>query len=851
MSEGSRSEARKSTGASLSTFGGVFVPSFLTIIGIIFFMRLGYVTGQAGLFKALLIIALANSISILTSLSMAAVATNLRVKSGGVYYIISRTLGPMFGGSIGIVLYLAQSVSIGFYCIGFGELLAGILPHAPLVNVQSIAAAAVLVLFALALMGADWSTKFQYVVLIVVTLSITAFAWGVIDRWDTGLLLQNWAAPAEGPGFWIMFAIFFPAVTGFTQGVNMSGDLKDPGRSIPLGTFLAVGLTSLLYLGGAIGFAGTLPLHTLQTDYTAMQRISPLASLVDAGIIAATLSSAMASFLGGPRVLQSLAGDKIFPFLHIFHKGHGTANNPRRAVMLSALIALGTIGLGDLNVVAPVVTMFFMVTYVLLNYATFYEARSQSPMFRPRFRWHTQTTSMAGWIVCFIAMIAIDLTSGILAVAIVVAIYNYLQRTVGPSRWADSRRSYYLQRLRDNLLAAANEPQHPRDWRPQTIVFSDDPHRRERLVRFASWISGKSGAIAAVRIIQGDEGLRALREKMHAEKELQVDVAQYSDEVFSQVVTARDMDQAFFTILQSFGVGPLRVNTIIVNWMEKMSVDSEDVSQLLYGRNLRKAHRMGCNIIIFHAGVEEWGSLVGSQPHERRLDVWWKNDATSRLMLLLAHLMKRSMEWENATLRLLSVPEEAGECGDAECLEKMLEEARIDAQCVIIPATEFEGIAHHSRDASLVFIPFKLIDTRVAAHDGGKIQDLLPGLPPTAMVLAAESIELDAEPEEGAAAAAAAIRDQCAQAEARAQNAEKDAELAAQAAKEKETALQEAQGGETDEEELERLRSEAKAAAEEALRTARRAAKAAVLLEHALQDLKDLQEKEGGTTNTS
>ncbi len=851
MSEGNRGEAHGEAGASLSTFGGVFVPSFLTIIGIIFFMRLGYVTGEAGLLNALLIIALANSISILTSLSMAAVATNLRIKAGGVYYIISRTLGPMFGGSIGIVLYLAQSVSIGFYCIGFGELVAGLLPHTPMVNVQSVAAAAVLALFGLALIGADWSTRFQYVVIVLVTLSIGAFFWGVIDRWDASLLAQNWAAPSAGPGFWIIFAIFFPAVTGFTQGVNMSGDLKDPGKSIPLGTFMAVGLTTMLYMGGAIGFAGTLPLETLQADYTAMQRVSPIAFLVDAGIIAATLSSAMASFLGGPRILQSLAADRIFPFLHAFHKGHGSANNPRRAVLLSALIALGTIGLGDLNVIAPVVTMFFMVTYGLLNYATYYEARSQSPMFRPRFRWHSPSTSMAGWIACFIAMIAIDLTAGILAVAVVVAIYNYLQRTVGPSRWADSRRSYYLQRLRDNLLAAATEPQHPRDWRPQTIVFSDDPHRRERLVRFASWISGKSGAITAVRITEGNEDLKALRDKMHAEKELQMDVAKYSDEVFSLVVTARDMDQAFFTILQSFGVGPLRVNTILVNWMEKMSVDSEEIMHLFYGRNLRKAHRMGCNIIIFHAGVKEWESLVKSPPHERRLDVWWKNDATSRLMLLLAHLMKRSPEWENATLRVLSIPEEAGDCGDAQCLEKMLEETRIDAQCIIIPAAEYKGIAHHSHDASLVFIPFKLIDTRVAAHDGGKIQDLLPGLPTTAMALAAESIELHADPEEGTAATAAAIRDNCAQAEKRAQDAEKDAELAAQTAKEKEAALQEAEAQKAGEEELKRLRDEAKAANDEALRTAKRAAKAAVLLKHALQELKELEEKEGGASTTS
>jgi amino acid transporter len=216
----------------LGTFAGVFTPSVLTILGIILFLRLGYVVGNAGLGPALLILGLANGISILTSVSLSAIATNLKVKGGGDYYLISRTLGLEFGGAIGIVLFLAQSVSIAFYCIGFGEVLAFVLTIQLKAAPQIIAAIAVSFLFIFAWMGADWATRFQYVVMVILAAAIASFFIGGFIEWDTTQLLQNWAPSGMNINFWALFAIFFPAVTGFTQGVSMSGDLKD-GHSAP------------------------------------------------------------------------------------------------------------------------------------------------------------------------------------------------------------------------------------------------------------------------------------------------------------------------------------------------------------------------------------------------------------------------------------------------------------------------------------------------------------------------------------------------------------------------------------------------------------------------------------------
>lgn len=193
----------------LGTFGGVFTPSILTILGIILFLRFGHVIGSAGLARGLLIVALANSISVITSISLAAVATNLKVKGGGDYYLISRTLGKEFGGSLGLVLFLAQSVSIAFYTIGFAEALTSIVPALNQTSVQLIAAFTVLLLFPLAWKGADWATKFQYVVMALLGISLLSFFIGGLFHWDSNLLKANWAKPENTISFWVLFALFF------------------------------------------------------------------------------------------------------------------------------------------------------------------------------------------------------------------------------------------------------------------------------------------------------------------------------------------------------------------------------------------------------------------------------------------------------------------------------------------------------------------------------------------------------------------------------------------------------------------------------------------------------------------
>ena len=821
------------TQGKLGTFGGVFTPSILTILGIILFLRLGYVVGSVGLLQALVIIALANAISLLTTFSVTAVATNLRVKAGGVYYVISRTLGLGFGGAIGLVLFLAQSISIGFYCIGFAEAVATLLPEKDLLMIQGIAAVAVLFIFVLAWLGADWATRFQYVIMALIAAALAAFTFGALERWDAGLLERNWSSPAEVVPFWAVFAVFFPAVTGFTQGISMSGDLSSPGRSIPRGTFAAVGLSMLVYFGCAVLFAATLPNRLLARDYEAMKIVSAFEPLIDAGVMAATLSSALASFLGAPRILQALARDRIFPALLPFAHGSGPSQNPRRAILLTGGIALAVIAMGSLNLVAAVVSMFFLVSYGLLNYATYYEARAASPSFRPSFRLYDRRLSLIGGLACLGAALAINIAAGAVALAVVFSIFQYLKYRAVPARWADSRRSYHLQQVREHLLAAANEPEHPRDWRPHFLVLSEDARRRERLLRFAEWIEGGAGLTTVAQVLEG-QGPQMLQKREEAVAALTKELRTYKSTAFPLVVSTADLDEAIAAIVQSTGVGPVRINTVVANWLEGSVGFIGRAASGQFSQNLRTAFRLGCNLLVLDADAGEWDTLKNVPSAERVIDVWWSDNPTAQLMLILAYLMTRSEEWENATIRVLaSHREEVDPAARLEEIRAMLEDVRIDAEPVVVDEADDETLIEQSRSASIVFLPFTIVGGRFYHPFGGEIPDILPELPIVVLSLAAQDVDLSAEPEEGEHGEIASALDRVEDTKRRLEKLEAEARRTTQVEEEASAKLSTMVQEGAEAEVLAQKRAELDNAREAAQRAARRAARAAVIKERA------------------
>jgi amino acid transporter len=739
------------------------------------------------------------------------------------------------------VLFFAQSVSIAFYCIGFGEVISGIFQAQAVYFPQIIAAVAVGFLFIFAWLGADWATRLQYVVMAVMIAALISFFVGGLIKWDSALIVENWKANSGAPGFWVLFAIFFPAVTGFTQGVSMSGDLKDPGRSLPIGTFLAVGLSLLIYFFACILMAGSLPKETLVGDYNSMQYVAVVDFLIVAGVIAATLSSAMASFLGAPRILQSLSGDRIFPVLNPFSKGVGPSDNPRRGVLFSGLIALCTIAIGNLNLIAPIVSMFFLVSYGLLNYATFFEARSGSPSFRPRFKFYDYRVSLVGGVACLVVMLAINVTAGVVAIALLAAIYQYLKRTAGPSRWSDSRRSYHLKMIRQHLFAAAEENEHPRSWRPQLMVFTSDAKRRRAIIQFGSWLQGSSGISAAVQVIEG-KGAAMVKYREMAAAELRKNIKAEKAEMFPLVISTPDLEIGIHALIQSYGIGPVHPNTILANWIEPMPRIESDENARELGRYMRIAFRQECNIVLLNIKAQEWGDPAEQTADRKQIDVWWAGDASSRLSLLFAYILTQHPKWQDIRIRVLDTVYDKDSGKTVADLEQALSDFRIDAVPEIVPIRDINTVVAYSADAALVFFPFRLKNYTPLDFFGNSLDQLFSMLNKSVAVLATTDIDLDAEPDEGGAADLAAAKDAYAAALKKAEKAEQEAEELSQQAEEKLKKLQAAALSNADEDTVRRLNADALAAKDAAVKAARKAAKWSAKVINYKNDLEKLGE---------
>jgi len=828
---------------NLGTFSGVFTPSLLTILGIILFLRLGYVTGQAGLINTLVIIGIANIITVLTSFSLSAVATNLKVKGGGDYYVISRTLGLEFGGAIGVVLFFAQSISIGFYCIGFGEAVFGLLPSQSFLSPQLIACIAISLLFILAWLGADWATKFQYVVMCMLIFSLLSFYIGGFANWEISTLKSNWHASSFGGGsFWVIFAIFFPAVTGFTQGVSMSGDLKDPAKSLPSGTFMAVLLSIVVYLTVALLFCANLPLSILANDYHAMKKVAYYGPLIDAGVISATLSSAMASFLGAPRILQSMAGDRVFPFLLPFAKGYGPSNNPRRGVLLSGLIAIVIIGLGNLNLIAAIVSVFFLMSYGLLNYATYFEAKSETPSFRPRFRWYNYRLSLVGFIACGGVILAIDLKNGIIAFAILFAIYQYLKRSAPAVRWSDSRRSHAYQQIREHLLEISATPEHPRDWRPTLLVLTNNPEQHKGLFHFTSWIAGKSG-ISTIATIVEDTELTAGKQKKACEEKIASVIASEKLAAYPLAVVSKKVSEGVPVLAQAVGLGPLKVNTIILNWYDTTPTALERWKETRFVNILKSTFRLERNVIVYAGRFLEQGlpekNESDRQSEEQRIDIWWWDDASSHLMLMLAYLMTRHEDWEDAKLNVVAANYQDNSKANQDQLCQVLTDSRIEAASVILPEANLDKLTAFSAEADMVFAPFLFKNDRIMDPFNGEINDFIIRIKNLVLVKAADDLELDAEPEEGKAGDMAAAADALQGAHKRAKSAEKQALKAFEAAQKVNVKLNQMMAesaGLSNEGFIEKLKRDAQKAEIQLSKATRKVAKEKAKVEIATQD---------------
>ncbi|MDA1054024.1 MAG: amino acid permease [Planctomycetota bacterium] len=663
------------------------------------FLRFGFVVGQAGLLYALLIVAVSKVITGLTSLSLSAIATNTRVKGGGAYFLISRSLGVEFGGAIGLVFFLAQAISVAMYVIGFAEAFVGSIPTVD-VSMTTVATITNIGVFVCVLIGAGWTIKLQYFILAVLAAAIVSFVVGSGQAFDVTTLQANLKPDfSGGESLFTMFALFFPAVTGIMAGANMSGDLRDPARSLPRGTLAAVFVTAVIYLSMAVLMAGARPSAQLKENSLIAAEIASWPLLITAGVFAATLSSALGSMMGAPRILQAFARDNVFGWLQPFSSGSGKSNEPRRAVCLTFVISQVCILSADLNTIAPLITMFFMITYGLLNLATFYEAITKNPSYRPRFRYCHWTTSLAGALGCLVVMFLVDWRWALLSMVAMALLHRYISRKEVEARWGDLQSGLLFERTRRNLLRLEEELYHPKNWRPIILALSGAGWDRPRLAVYGHWFTSGHGILTLGQVIQGE--IEDRLERRTAQARILHDFIRTEElEAFPAVVVAPYLADGIESLVQCQGLGALRSNTVMIGW------PTEPKRAEAFGATLRTIASLQRSIIAvrFKDDPDDpWIAPTGT------IDVWWRGRQNGNLMLLLAHLLTKTTEWRNRTIRLMRIIEnEAGAAEVESHLRELADEARIIAKPVAIVSSDaMHDIRHTSRHAALVLMGFE------------------------------------------------------------------------------------------------------------------------------------------------
>ncbi len=713
------------------TFNGVYLPSVLTILGVIMYLRLGWVLGNAGLFHTVLIVSLATFITFITGLSISAIATNMTVRGGGAYYIISRSFGPEAGAAVGLPLFLAQAIGVSFYLAGFAESLQSFFPQVPL-TILALASLGGLTL--LAFFSANLSLKFQFLLFLIILGSLASFFLG--GKPPDGFVRP--AGPLPPPaGFWLVFAVFFPAVTGILSGVSLSGDLKNPRRSLPLGTLSAVATGYLIYLAIPVFLSGFVPPDVLRTNYMILRDVATVGQLILLGLWGATLSSALSSLLGAPRTLQALAQDRLLPAF--LGKGYGPSLAPRIATGVTFLLAFAATCLGNLDTIAPVLSMFLLATYGSLNLIAGVEGFMGNPSWRPvlKMPWWVP---LLGALLCLGVMLMINPLATFAAVSIVGLIYvATTKRRLNP-RWADMRHGLLLMLARFSIYRLAKHKTNPKSWRPNIFVLSGAPTQRWHLIQLADALTHGKGFLTVASVVQKTE---LDQDKIDS---LEGSIRQFLSERKVPALVELNYAENFFSgareLARTYGMGPLAPNTFLFGSTEKQE------NYLPFAELIQYIFATRRNVVIFR----EEGKIKWRQGARKQIVCWWRGkENNAGFMLTLGYMLQTSPEWRGAELALKTIvsSEESREA-IAAYLENFLSHSRLHATVeVLVEPTEQDylttTIQKYSEESDLVFLGMRPPGPEETAADYAAYFEHLLGclqnFPPLVLVLAAEGLD--------------------------------------------------------------------------------------------------------------
>ena len=680
-------------GKKFGTFAGVFTPSILTILGVIMYMRLGWVVGNAGLIGAIMVIILAHVIAVSTGLSISSVATDKKIGAGGVYYVLSRSMGIPIGGSIGIALYIGTAFSISLYLIGFAESFNGYFGLGMTINaLRTTGTIALLALTILAIISTSAALKAQFFILAAIIISLAAIFFGNSEfvPQTVKMLSTEDAVPLE-----VVFAIFFPAVTGFTAGIAMSGDLKDPNKSIPVGTLLAIGVGLIIYVVLAIFLAYNVDSEVLKTDHNILMKIALFAPAVVAGIWGATLSSALGGILGGPRILQAMSIDKVTP--KIFSKGKGANNEPVNALFLVFIIAEAGILIGELDVIARVVSMFYLTAYGFINISYFLESWA-NPDFQPTFKIKSWI-GLVGFIACFSVMFKLDMFAMLGAFALIAGLYFWLQRKEVKLQSNDVWQSVWENVVNKGLKRIDARVDEKSNWNPNIILFSGESEHQSYLLQLGKTVSGRTGIVTNFKLILDKENKKPLRKSEQIVRNNSF--AELG--IFARQVKVDNIYNGITNIATTYGFSGVEPNTIMMGWPKGLENSIE------YSKMTQTLLHLDYNLLYLDFDRKaKFGNY-------KTVDFWWRetDSKNAEMMLNIARFIIASPRWDNPNIRVLFVNNNNVDSGRVHSkIHEIVEDLRVNVEIEIINnAVEqkpfYNIIEEHSQttDLTIVGIP--------------------------------------------------------------------------------------------------------------------------------------------------
>ncbi|SFE69543.1 amino acid permease [Sunxiuqinia elliptica] len=694
----------------------VFFTAMSTILGAILFLRFGYGVGTLGFWGVVLIILLGHLVTIPTALAISEIATNKRVEGGGEYFIISRSFGLNIGATVGIALYLSQAISVAFYIIAFTESFEFLFQYIEVnynfvlprqaISLPAMAGLSYLILKK----GAAMGVKTLYIIVGILALALILFFAGTTDYYEANTFSIFSAEMRNMNQFFIVFAIIFPAFTGMTAGVGLSGELKNPSKAIPLGTTLATFSGMIVYLFIAWKLASSASQTDLLEEQLIMGKIALGGSIIiPIGLAASTLSSAIGSIMVAPRTLQALATDRSFPgirvnaFLKINDKKTG---EPINASIVTILIAFIFVAAGNVNAVAGIISMFFMVTYGSLCLISFLNHFGSSPSYRPSFRsrWYF---SLIGFVTALFVMFKIDALYAflsLLAMALIYLMVNHYHKDRKGLEIIFINAIFQLNRNLQVYLQNARKRTSYKEWRPSCICISDKTDERKEAFRLLNWISYKYGFGTYIHLIHGYFSKASNKEAKAKLDKLILQFGKIESQVYVDTMISPSYTSAIAQAVQLPGITGLDNNMLI---FDNNTNDEDGLKRIIENYGLVNAGNF--DVLILRTGLDPIDS-------DKDIHLWLKrsDEFNANLMILLSFIIYAHPDWKKSAIKIFDISKP----GEIENTKTHLQDLIIRGRLPItLKNIEFleeqddvsiqEMINQRSADAGLVILGFR------------------------------------------------------------------------------------------------------------------------------------------------